>query len=185
MTSTGTHPAARPRRRAPGRSFAGLLWALIPVLVVLVGIVVWQQAGERQPLATVDPTGDIAYARRVAPVPFPALGPVPDGWRATSSQVEAPAGEKKAPVTLTVGYVTPAGRYAEIVVTDQAPPVVLGQVATGATADGTTPVGAARWERYRSSRGETVLVHPVGAASVLVTGDAADADLVALAATAR
>ena len=190
MTSTGTPPAARPRPRAPGRSFAGLLWALVPVLVVLVGIVLWQQSGEKQPPSTVDPTGDIAYARRIAPVPFPALGPVPDGWRATSSRVEAPAGEKKTPVTLTIGYVTPAERYAEIVVTDQAPQAVLGQVAAGATADGTTPVGttplgAASWERYRSPRGETVLMRRIGEASVLVTGDAPDTDLATLAGTAR
>jgi hypothetical protein len=155
------------------------------VVVILVLIVVWQQAGDKQPLETVDPTGDIAYALRIAPVPFPAPGGLPDGWRATSSRVDAPSGEKRSPVTLTIGYVTPQDRYAEIVVTDQAPEVLLRQVAGGATADGTAPVGSARWDRYRSTRGETVLLHRVGRATVLVTGDAPDADLVTAAAAVR
>lgn len=183
MTTTGTPGPTR--RRVPGRSFAGLLASMVPVLVILVLIVVWQQAGERRPIETLDPTADIGYAQRIAPVAFPGLAPLPDGWRASSSRVEAPAGEKKSPVTLTIGYVTAGGRYAEVVVTDQAPAVALGQVADGATAVGTAPVGTATWQRYRSTRGETVLVTTAGGAAVLVTGDAPDTDLTTLAATVR
>jgi Protein of unknown function (DUF4245) len=172
------------RRRAPGRSFTGLLWAMIPVLVVLVVLVVWQQAGTDAPRETLDPTGDVAYARSIAPVPFPDVVP-PQGWQATSSQVDAPAGEKRSPVTLQIGFVTPAGKYAEVVVSDQAPVTVLRQVAQGATEDGTTPVGGAAWERYRSQRGEVVLVRRVGRATALVTGDASEADLVTAAASIR
>lgn len=172
-------------RRAPGRSVTGLLWAMLPVLVILVLVVVWQQTGERQPVEAVDPTGDVGYAQRIAPVPFPGLAALPEGWRATSSRVDAPAGEKKSPVTLTIGYVTPGGRFAQVVVTDQVPVVALKEVADGATADGTAPVGGAVWDRYRSVRGETVLSRRFGAASVLVTGDAPDADLGTLAAAVR
>jgi len=172
------------RRRAPGRSFTGLLWAMVPVLVVLVALVLWQQAGDDPPPPSVDPTGDVAYARRIAPVPFPDVVS-PQGWRATSSQVDAPAGDKRSPVTLRIGYVTPGGRFAEIVVSDQAPATVLRQVAQGSTADGTTPVGGAAWERYRSPRGETVLVRRVGRATAVVTGDAPDPDLVTAASAIR
>ena len=169
----------------PGRSFTGLLWAMIPVLLIVVVLVVWQQAGtEDAPLPTADPTGDIAYARRIAPVTFPDVVP-PQGWRASSSEVDAPAGERRSPVTLRIGFVTPAGKYAELVVTDQAPVTALRQVAQGSTQDGTTPVGGAAWERYRTPRGETVLVRRVGGATALVTGDAPESELTTAAAAAR
>jgi cytoskeletal protein RodZ len=179
-----TATSSPPARRQPGRSFAGLVWALVPVLLVLV-FLVWWQRGEARPVQTVDPRPDVSYAHRVAPVPLPGPGPLPAGWRATSSRVDTPSGEGRSPVTLDLGYLTAGDRFARLVVSDAAMPTVLQERVPGATADGSTAVGSARWERYRTPRGETVLVRRVGAATVLVTGDAPDSDLAVLAASVR
>jgi hypothetical protein len=183
---TSTADTGRPRaRRAPGRSFTGLLRALLPVLAVLLFVVWWQRV-DPTPVASVDPGPDIAYAQRISPVPLPGPWELPAGWRATTSRVDAPAGEGGGgPVTLTVGYLTPADRYAEVVVGDQVPVVLLRDRVAGAARRGSTPIGAASWDRYESTRGEPVLVRRIGAATVLVTGDASDTDLATLAGAVR
>ena len=158
--------------------------ALLPLVAVIVLLVLWQR-GQPQPVATVDPAADVAYARRVSPVPLPAPTGLPAGWRATSSRVEAPSPTGRGPVTLAIGYLTPAGGFAQVVVSDQGVEAVLRQWAAGAVRDGTAPVGAASWERYRATRDEVVLVSRVGRATVLVTGDASGADLALLAGSVR
>ena len=181
--STGTS-ATPVRRKAPGRSLTGLLWSLLPVLAVLV-LVVWWQRGEARPVATVDPGPDVAYAQRAAPVRLPGPGPLPDGWRATSSRVDAPSGEGRSPVTLDIGYLTAGERFARLVVSDAPVASVLRERVPESSRDGTAAVGAASWDRYRTARGEVALVTRVGPATVLVTGDAPPDDLARLAASVR
>jgi hypothetical protein len=182
MVGVSTQQPASARPYGPRRSFVGLIWAMAPILVVVIALVWWQR-GDATPVATVDPRPDITYAQRVSPIPLPAPGPLPAGWRATSTRVDAPAGEaKRSPVTLTIGYLTGAEKYAEMVAGDRPLRTVLLEVAPGAAEDGSFPVGAASWQAYRNQRGERVLASTVGQATVIVTGDAADADLAALAA---
>jgi uncharacterized protein DUF4245 len=163
---------------------AGLLWSLLPVLAVLLFVVWWQQ-GEARPVPTVDPGPDVAYAQRAAPVRLPGPGPLPAGWRATSSRVDAPSGVGRSPVTLDIGYLTSADRFARLVVSDQSAATVLRERVPGATRDGSAAIGAASWDRYRTGRGEAALVTRVGAATVLVTGDAPADDLARLAGSVR
>lgn len=170
--------AARSRR---GRTFGGLLRSLVPIVVIVVAIVWWQR-GSETPVQQVDPSADIAYAQRVSPVPLPVPRTVPADWRPTSSHVDAPAGEKRSPVTLTVGYLTPSDKYAEVVVGDRTATALLEETASTARADGDVRIGATSWQRYRSDRDEQLLVSTVGGAAVLVTGDAPEADLRTLAA---
>jgi hypothetical protein len=171
--------------RGPGRSFVGLLWSLLPVLVVIVLLVLWQR-GSPSPVPSVDPRPDVAYAKRMSPVPLPVPGPLPGNWRATSSHVDAPAGEpKRSPVTLTIGYLTEENRFAEVVIGDRPVAALLTETEPQSTADGDTPIGPARWQVYRNQRGEQVLATTIGKAGVLVTGDASGTDLAVLAASVR
>jgi hypothetical protein len=179
---------ATARPRGPGRSFKGLLWSLIPILVVVVLLVLWQQ-GSPSPVATVDPGPDVAYAQRISPVPLPAPGPLPGNWRSTSSTVDAPNADpsqpdqpKRSPVTLTIGYLTETNSFAEVVIGDRSATALLDQAEPGATKDGSVEVGPGRWDAYRNARGEQVLATTIGRAGVLVTGDAAGTDLAVLAA---
>lgn len=173
----------RPPRRTTGRNFVGLLRALVPSIIVIFLLVLWQR-GEAQPVATVDPNPEIAYAKRISPTPLPAPGALPDGWRATSVRVDAPSGEGRPPVTLTVGYLTPAERYAQVVVSDRPAVSVLQEAVPGSSEDpGAT--GPAGFTRYRTERDEAVLVAQRGVVTILVTGDASIEDLTLLAAAVR
>ena len=182
---------ATARPRGPGRSFKGLLWSLVPILVVVVLLVLWQR-GSASPVLSVDPGPDVAYAQRISPVPLPAPGPLPGTWRPTSSTVDAPDADpsrpdqaKVSPVTLTIGYLTEDDHFAEVVVGDRTATALLEQAEPGATKDSDVMIGPVRWNTYRNDRGEQVLVGTVGRAGVLVTGDASGTDLAALAAAVR
>lgn len=158
---------------------------MVPAVVIVLLLVWWQRGGET-PVVSVDPRPDIIYAQRVSPVPLPAPGALPGDWRPTSSHVDAPGGEaKRSPVTLTVGYLTGEDKFAEVVIGDRSPAALLSEVAQGATRDGSVTVGATSWDRYRDDRDEAVLLHQVGEAAVVVTGDASDEDLAELAAAVR
>lgn len=185
MAGVSTQAQERDARRwRPGRSFIGLLWSLVPLVIVIVLLVLWQK-GAPSPVTSVDPGPDIAYAQQISPVPLPAPGPLPGNWRANSSHVDAPSGEKRSPVTLTIGYLTEENKFAEVVIGDRPVALLLTATQPGATADGTVPVGASRWQAYRTQRGEQLLAGTVGKASVLVTGDASGTDLQQLAAAVR
>jgi hypothetical protein len=182
---------ASARPRGPGRSFKGLLWSLVPIIVVVSLLVLWQR-GSASPVVSVDPSPDVAYAQRISPVPLPAPGPLPGTWRATSSNVDAPNSDpsqadqpKRSPVTLTIGYLTEDDHFAEVVVGDRSATALLDQTEPGATKDSDVLVGNTRWDTYRNQRGEQVLVGTVGRAGVLVTGDASGTDLATLAAAVR
>jgi hypothetical protein len=170
--------------RYAGRTFSGLLRALVPGVLLLL-LIVWWQRGEPTPVQTVDAAAEISYAQRVSPVPLPAPAGLPADWRPTSARVEAPAGEKKPPVTLTIGYLTPAGKYAQVTIGDRDAAILRREVTPGAVPDGTVRVGEATWERSKAERDEPVLAGTVGKAGVVVTGDASPEDLARLASSVR
>ena len=178
MSTVASDP---PARRTTGRNFVGLLRALVPTLVVVVLLVLWQR-GEARPVPTVDPNPEIAYAKRISPTPLPAPGGLPDGWRPTSARVDAPSGEGRPPVTLSVGYLTPAQRFAQVVISDRPAGRVLQEAVPGSLEDGDGPAG---FTRYKTARGEVALVAQRGIVTVLVTGDAPLEDLTLLAASVR
>jgi hypothetical protein len=182
-TSDNGHVSHTAEQRRSLQTFAGLLRALVPAVIIVLLLVWWQRGGEA-PVLSVDPRPDITYAQRVSPVPLPAPGALPGDWRATSSHVDAPAGEaKRSPVTLTIGYLTGADKFAEVVVADRAVASVLSETVPSARADGEAAVGAAKWKAYRNDKDERVLATTVGEAAVVVTGDASDTDLAVLAAS--
>ncbi len=170
-----------PARRTTGRNFIGLLRALVPSVIVVVLLVLWQR-GEARPVPTVDPNPEISYAKRISPTPLPVPGALPAGWRATSARVDAPSGEGRPPVTLTVGYLTPAERFAQVVVSDRPAGTVLQEAVPGSYEDGPGPGG---FTRYRTERDEVALVSQRGVVTILVTGDASIEDLALLAGVVR
>lgn len=179
MSTVATGP---PTRRTTGRNFVGLLRALVPMLVVVL-FLVWWQRGDSQPVPTVDAAPEIAYAKRISPTPLPAPGALPDGWRPTSARVDAPSGEGRSPVTLSIGYLTPAERFAQVVISDRPAGRVLQEAVPGSSAEeGTGPAG---FSRYRTPRGESALVAQRGPVTILVTGDAPMEDLTLLAQSVR
>ncbi|HST47155.1 DUF4245 family protein [Jatrophihabitans sp.] len=173
-------PAARQRLRTP----ANLWRALIPLLVI-VGLVVLlnRPAGQGSDgVHVIDPGPAIAAARQQSG--FAVLVPtgLPAGWRPTSSEL-VPA-EPAAPAGLRIGYVSPAGKYAELFESPDAPEAVAARYGP-LTTDGTAPVAGASWQRYQTSAGRLLLRHTVGTVTAVVTGSASQAELVELAGSLR
>jgi len=168
--------AERQRLRTP----ANLWRALIPLVVVVVAIALWQRAGapKSNGVHVVDTTNAIAAARQQAG--FPLLAPVGlgPGWRATSTQF-TPAGPSSA-ASFRIGYVTPKDAYAEFDESNDAPDAVAAQFGP-LSVDGTATVGGQSWARYRTSDGKPVLRHTTGTVTVVVTGNAEVAELTQLA----
>lgn len=166
----------RQRLRSPSN-----LWrALIPLLVVVGLLVLWQRLGQptSDGVHEVDPAGPIAAARQQAGFPVQVPTGLGSGWRPTSTEC-VPASTAAA-ASFRIGYVTPAGKYAEFLESDDAPDAVAAQYGP-LSADGSTPVGSSTWTRFRTSDDKTLLRHTTGTVTALVTGNAGLTELVELA----
>jgi Protein of unknown function (DUF4245) len=173
-------PAERQRLRTP----ANLWRALIPLLVI-VGLVVvfsWPHGRGSDGVHELDPGPAIQAARQQAG--FTVLAPtgLGDRWRATSTEL-VPAGPS-GPATFRIGYVTPAGRYAELFESADAPDAVAALYGP-LTADGSVPVGGVGWLRYQTRDGHRLLLRTAGKVTVIVTGGADEPELVELAGSLR
>lgn len=115
----------------------------------------------------------------------PAVVPVtvPAGWEANAATLTRP----RLGARLHIGWATPGEKFAGLdESTAPAAPfirTVLGS--RGATTLGTIGIGAHTWDVRRSDRGETALTRTVGAVTVVLTGDASDLQLRALAQSLR
>jgi hypothetical protein len=107
------------------------------------------------------------------------------GYRPTSARTDAGDASKGDPVTLEIGYVTPSGKYAGFVVSDDSRADALRQVLDGAGQKGTVPIGGSSWTRWTTERGETALTREQDGLTVLVTGSATDAELETIADSVR
>lgn len=169
----------RQRLRTP----ANLWRALIPLLVI-VGLLVlfsWPY-GQGSDGVHVDPALAIEAARQQAG--FDVLAPtgLGDHWRATSTEL-VPVGEA-GPAAFRIGYVSPAGRYAELLESADAPDAVAAQYGP-LVSDGTTSVGGANWQRYQTTAGHRLLRRTIGKVTVIVTGTADEPELKELAGSLR
>jgi hypothetical protein len=174
------NPADRQRLRTP----ANLWRALIPLLVIVGLVVLLNRPNGQSPdgVHVVDPGPAIAAARQQAG--FAVLAP--DGlsarWRPTSTEL-LPAGPSEA-ASFRIGYVSPAGQYAELFQSADAPDAVAAHYGP-LTTDGTASVGGVGWQRYRTSSDRLLLRHTIGTVTVIVTGSAGQDELVELAGSLR
>ena len=113
-----------------------------------------------------------------------ALAPasLPTGWRATSSNLF----DGRSTVSLHIGWAVPGSRYAGL---DEATgdPSLLRRVlgARGRTVVGREVIGTVTWDRRESDRGEQALSRRAGPVTIVITGNATDAQLRLLAASLR
>jgi hypothetical protein len=144
-------------------------------LVILVIVPVWflakAPASDEAELREVDPTGSIAaYAADRPEVPVP--GALPNGWRATSATYAGGS------ASLRVGWVTPAGEYAEYSAADGDRDDLLQQVA-GDEVEQLAPVtvDGEQWQQLREPDGSLSLTRSYGATTVVVGTKRATAEL--------
>jgi hypothetical protein len=174
------NPADRQRLRTP----ANLWRALIPLLVI-VGLVVLLNRPSGQGsdgVHVIDPGPAITAARQQACFAVLAPSGLSARWRATSTEL-LPAGPSEA-ASFRIGYVSPAGQYAELFQSADAPDAVAAHYGP-LVADGSASVGGVGWQRYRTSSGRPLLRHTTGTVTVIVTGSASQAELVELAGSLR
>lgn len=169
-----------PSRRS-GPSAADLLRSLLP-LTVLILVMVWlYRPADTDPVREIDPGPTVSYAASIADFQVLAAVDLPAGWRATSARAE-PASEGE-PVGLTVGYVTPTDRFAEVVQSSvPQPQLLLDVLGEGYTeADLTVEDG----HGYQTADGELALVLAESGSTIVITGSADVDELRVLAAALR
>jgi len=170
----------RQRLRTP----ANLWRALIPLLVI-VGLLVlfsWPRGQRSDGVHVIDPGPAITAARQQAGFEVLAPSGLGERWRPTSAEL-VPTGPDR-PASLRVGYVSPAGRYAELYESADAPDAVAAHYGPF-VADGTATIGGASWQQYQTTAGRRLLRHTIGKVTVIVTGSAAQPELAVLAASLR
>ncbi|MDQ2837608.1 MAG: DUF4245 domain-containing protein [Actinomycetota bacterium] len=166
----------RQRLRTP----ANLWRALIPLLaiIVLITYLTWPRADRADGVHVIDTAAPIAAAQQQAGFTVAAPSGLSDRWRPTSTEF-IPAGASSG-ASFRIGYVTPAGQYAEFLEGDDSPDAVAAQYGPLST-DGNVPVEGTNWSQYRTSSGHRLLRHTAGKVTTIVTGTATQPELVELA----
>ncbi len=173
--------------RAAKLNAANMARSLLPVVLICLALVGWQafrQSGE-DPVREVDPTSSVRLSAERADYPVLAPSGLPDGYRPTSARTTAGGAQDGDPVTLEIGYLTPAEEFAGFVISDDREADPLRAVLDGAEEEGTVPIGGETWTRVTTSRGETALTREDGEVTVLVFGSAPDEELSRVAEAVR
>jgi hypothetical protein len=110
---------------------------------------------------------------------------LPDGYRPTSARTDAVDAGEGAPITLEIGYVTPATEFAGFVISDDPSAEPVHSVLDGAHEEGTVELGGATWTRSTTERGETAFSQVRDGVTVLVSGSASDKELETVAASVQ
>ncbi len=164
MTAT---PAPAPRRRRGRENAMDMVRSLGIVLLIAAGLLYLHRPppSDARRIRVVDPAGDIAVFRSAAAsAAATALvpGPLPAGWRPTSSTY------KVTPTGLRIGYVTPLNQYAEYDAQVDPPGSFVADITARAPAVGTVTVAGRSWRETRGSDGALSLVTHVPGVTVVV-----------------
>ena len=172
--------------RANRMSAANMLRSLAPLVLICLAFVGWlaflRQDDDGEPVPPIDPGPSVARAAEYADYPLEAPVDLPEGYRATDTDV---TGGPEGPVTLRIDYVTPSDEYVAFATSDDPEAPEVAHVLRGAQAGGTAEIGGRDWTRSTTGRGETVLCRQADGVTVLVTGSGSDEELEAVAAAVR
>ena len=171
--------------RANRMNAGNMLRSLAPLVVICVALVGWLaflRDDDVEPVPALDPSGTIGRAAEYAAYPLEAPADLPEGFRATDTDITGTPG---SPVTLGVDYVTPSEEYVGFVTSDDPEVPQVEDVLDGAEAQGTVEIGGREWTRSTTARDETALSREDGGVTVLVTGSADEEELRTVAAAIR
>ena len=162
---------------------ANMIRSLVPLVAICLALVGWSALKNNggDPVRTVDTSSAERAVSQLAGYQLLVPRGLPDDWRPTSVRTDAGSATAGDPITLEIGWYTPAEEYAGYVVSDDPRATALTDVLETATDDGEEQVGGESWQRLTTPRGETVLTRAEGTATLLVTGSAADDELETLA----
>lgn len=153
-------------------------------LLAIIAVVLFVQQPDGKAIKVIDPSSAYAGARNVAAYPVSTPQGLPGGWRATSARTERP---ETGRLTLRVGFVTPAGEYAQLVESDLPRDQLLAaELSAGERPTGSVLVGSESWQRFPAPRsGDRALVRTDGKITFVVSGSAGLEELKVLATSLR
>lgn len=150
------------KRRRGLETAADMARSLGIVLLVVVGV--WFLArpphSDEKTIRVVDPTADVqAFSKTASGGVVPRT--MPPGWRTTVSTYDAEAG------LLRLGWVTPAGHYAEYAATTHPTDRFLADITGEAPRGEVIQLGGRSWDQYRQD-GAISLVQAFGTTTVVL-----------------
>ncbi|MFC4148344.1 DUF4245 domain-containing protein [Micromonospora mangrovi] len=186
-----THPAvsgdqpAPPARREKGRAERSPKDMALSLLVLLVPIALLLAfyrgfLGGDEP-TTVDPAPAVAEARSANAFPVSQPDGLGSDWRTVSARYQTADGG----ATLRIGYVTPEGRGAQLVQSNVPADRLLKTELSGGQPQGPAALPGGSWQRYTARGNEQALVLLEPNRTVIVIGDAGEAELRRLAGSLR
>ena len=184
----GTAPPVSPAlERANRLNAANMLRSMLPLVLICLVIVWWttlRQSGD-EGVRTVDPSSTVQLAAARAGYPLLVPTGLGEDYRVTSARTDAGNAGEGDPVTLEIGYLTPAEEYAGFVVSDDPRADAVAAVLDGAQEQGTADVEGQTWTRSTTEKEETALSREADGVTVVVTGSASDEELEDVAAAVR
>lgn len=178
-------PAVDPAlERANRLNAANMLRSMLPLVLISLVIVWWttlQQSGDVG-VRTVDPSTTVQLAAARAGYPLLVPEGLDEDYRVTSARTDAGNAGEGDPVTLEIGYLTPAEDYAGFVVSDDSRADPLATVLDGAEEQDTVQIGGQTWTRSITEKDEIALFRETDGVTVVVTGSASDEELETVAA---
>ena len=178
-------PAVNPAlERANRLNAANLLRSMLPLVLICLVIVWWTSFRQSADVGvrTVDPSTTVQLA--AARADYTVLVPVglDRDYRVTSARTDAGNAEEGDPVTLEIGYLTPAEEYAGFVVSDDPRADPVATVLDGAQEQDTVEIAGRTWTRSITENDETALSREADGVTVVVSGSAKDEELETVAA---
>ena len=170
--------------RANRLNAANMLRSMLPLVLICLVIVWWttlRQSGDVG-VRTVDPSTTVQLA--AARADYTVLVPtgLDQDYLVTSARTDAGNAGEGDPVTLEIGYLTPAEEYAGFIVSDDPRADPLAAVLDGAQEQDTVEIDGRTWTRSITEKDETALFQETDGVTVVVTGSAKDEELEAVAA---
>lgn len=177
---TQVQPTGRPSPRL--RQTAGdMVRSLAVVLVVVAAVLLLAWRPQPDPVRLVEVTPAVTRATMQASFAVVAPAGLPDGWRPTSARWEPTEDSAGVPV-LHIGYVTPAGQYAQFSLSASDTAAYLDEQTGGGTGDGLVAAGGVEWQAWESPARRS-LVRVADGVTTVVSGGAGWEELVILAAS--
>ena len=146
-----------------GRQSAADMVRSLGLVLLLVGFVFFlaqPPPSDAKKIRVVDPSSDVRAFSSAAPaVAVPRA--LPTGWRATVSIFDPDT------QLLRVGWVTPAGHYAEYAAAVHAQPVFVSDITDQAARAAAVEIGGVSWQEYRKDKAVS-LVRDFGSSTVVL-----------------
>jgi hypothetical protein len=170
--------------RANRLNAANILRSMLPLVLICLVVVGWTTLRQSRDarVRTVDPSSTVQLAAARAGYSLLVPTGLGEDYRVTSARTDAGNAGEGDPVTLQIGYLTPAEEFAGFVVSDDPRADPLAVVLDGALEQGTVDVDGQAWTRSTTEEDETALSRESDGVTVVVTGSASDEELETVAA---